>query len=74
MGEVAVITGQPRTATVIAGTDVNLAEIDKGSVAEAIGAHPEIEERLSHFIQMRVENNISTFMQFKNRKMESGLV
>ncbi len=42
--------------------------------AEAIGAHPEIEERLSQFIQMRVENTISTFMQFKNRKMESGLV
>jgi cAMP-dependent protein kinase regulator len=73
-GEVAVITSQPRTATVTAGTDVNLAEIDKDSVAEAIGAHPEIEERLSQFIQMRVENTISTFMQFKNRKMESGLV
>jgi len=73
-GEVAVITGRPRTATVTAVTNVNLAEIDEASVAEAIGAHPEIEERLSQFIQMRVENTISTFMEFKNRKMESGLV
>jgi cAMP-dependent protein kinase regulator len=73
-GEVAVITARPRTATVTAVTDVALAEIGRESVAEAIGAHPEIEERLSRFIQMRVEDTISTFMQFKNRKMESGLV
>lgn len=73
-GEVAVITARPRTATVTAVTDVALAEIGRESVAEVIGAHPEIEERLSQFIQMRVENTISTFMQFKNRKMESGLV
>jgi cAMP-dependent protein kinase regulator len=73
-GEVAVITGRPRTATVTAETDLGLAEIGGESVDEAIGAHPEIEERLSQFIQMRVENTISTFMQFKNRKMESGLV
>jgi cAMP-dependent protein kinase regulator len=73
-GEVAVITDRSRTATVTAGTDINLAEIDRDSVIKAIGAHPEIKERLSQFIQMRVENTISTFMQFKNRKMESGLV
>jgi cAMP-dependent protein kinase regulator len=73
-GEVAVITNRPRTATVTASTDVYCAEIGGESIAEAIGTHPEIQERLSRFIQMRVENTISTFMQFKNRKMESGLV
>ncbi len=73
-GEVAVITGRPRTATVTAKTDVSAAEIPKGSVADAIKKHPEIEQMLSNYIQMRVENTISTFMQFKNRKMESGLV
>ncbi len=73
-GEVSVITRRPRTATVTAGTDVHLAEIGRDSVAESIGMHPEIEQRLSRFIQMRVENTISTFMQFKNRKIESGLV
>jgi cAMP-dependent protein kinase regulator len=73
-GEVSVITGRPRTATVTAGTNIHLAEIGSDSIAEAIGAHPEIEQRLSRFIQMRVENTISTFMQFKNRKIESGLV
>ncbi len=73
-GEVAVITDRPRTATVAAKTDVNVAEISKGSVAGAIKTHPEIERLLSSYIQMRVENTISTFMQFKNRKIESGLV
>ncbi|MBN2225183.1 MAG: cyclic nucleotide-binding domain-containing protein [Deltaproteobacteria bacterium] len=73
-GEVAVITDRPRTATVTAKTDISVAEISKGSVAGAIGKHPEIEQLLSSYIQMRVENTISTFMQFKNRKIESGLV
>jgi cAMP-dependent protein kinase regulator len=73
-GEVAVITGRPRTATVTARTAVSVAEIPRGSVAGAIAEHPEIERLLSSYIQMRVENTISTFMQFKNRKIESGLV
>jgi cAMP-dependent protein kinase regulator len=73
-GEVAVITDRPRTATVTAKTDVAVAEISKGCVAGAIKRHPEIERLLSSYIQMRVENTISTFMQFKNRKIESGLV
>jgi len=73
-GEVAVITDRPRTASVTAKTDISVAEIPRASVAGVMGKHPEIEQLLSQYIQMRVENTISTFVQFKNRKIESGLV
>ncbi len=73
-GEVSVITGKPRTATVTALSDTDLAQIPKPAVQQQMRRYPEIEERLAHYIQMRVENTISTIMQFKNRKIESGMI
>ncbi len=73
-GEVSVITGKPRTASVTALTEVNLVEIAKDDIDEEIMSHPEILEILNQYIQKRVENTIAAIMQYKNRKTESGLV
>ena len=73
-GEVSVIAGKPRTATVAAITDIQLAEIDRDSLMNGIEGHPEIIEAINRFIQMRVENTISAIMEYKNRKSESGLI
>lgn len=73
-GEVSVITGRPRTASVSALTDVNAAEISKENMNEEIRTHPEILEILNQYIQMRVEGTIATIMAYKNRKTESGMV
>lgn len=73
-GEVSVITKRPRTATITALTDTELAEISQEALKEAIAAHPEIEETLNEYIQLRVEDTITTIMKYKNRRTESGLV
>ena len=73
-GEVSVIVGKPRTATVKAITDVQLAEIDRERLMDVVNGHPEIIEAINRFIQMRVENTISAIMEYKNRKSESGLI
>ena len=73
-GEVSVIVEKPRTATVAAITDVQLAEIDRDSLMDVIDGHPEIIEAINRFIQMRVENTISAIMEYRNRKSESGLI
>jgi cAMP-dependent protein kinase regulator len=73
-GEVAVITGKPRTATVAAVTDVQLAEIDKKNLMNIVEGHPRISEAIERFIHMRVENTISAIMEYRNRKSESGLI
>lgn len=73
-GEVSVIVGKPRTATVAAITDVQLAEIDRDRLMDVVNGHPEIMEAINRFIQMRVENTISAIMEYRNRKSESGLI
>jgi len=73
-GEVAVITGKPRTATVMAVTDVQLAEIKRKSLMDVVEGHPRISEAIERFIHMRVENTISAIMEYRNRKSESGLI
>jgi cAMP-dependent protein kinase regulator len=73
-GEVSLITGKPRTATVGALTDVNLFEISKGKIEGVVKEHPEILDTLNEYIAKRVEDTISTIMQYKNRKSESGLL
>jgi len=73
-GEVSVITEKPRTASVTALTDVNLVEVARNDIQEEIRTHPEILEILNRYISMRVEDTIAAIMEYKNRKMESGLV
>jgi len=73
-GEVSVITGKPRTATVIATKNSVLVELTKDKIQDVITIHPEILDTLNTYIAKRVEDTIATMMQYKNRIEESGLV
>ncbi|MEW6068930.1 MAG: cyclic nucleotide-binding domain-containing protein [Nitrospirota bacterium] len=57
-GEVAFITGRPRTASVIAIDALEVLEFDKSILKNIFEIHPEILERLHDFYQCRVQDTI----------------
>ncbi len=52
-GEMALLTGAPRRATVIARTDIECYRLDKQSFADLIQARPAIAEEVSHVLAER---------------------
>jgi CRP-like cAMP-binding protein len=52
-GEMSLLTGEPRTASVVAETDAELLRVDKAAVAEVILAHPEAAALLSKALAER---------------------
>lgn len=57
-GEVAFLTGRPRTASVIALYDVEAREIDKFLLQEIIEAYPETVRKIYDFYQCRVQDTV----------------
>jgi len=57
-GEVAFLTGRPRTASVIALTPLDAIEIDRASLEDAIEKNPRILERIQDFFHSRVQDTI----------------
>lgn len=57
-GEVAFLTGRPRTASVIALYDVEVREIDKFLLQEIIEAYPETVRKIYDFYQCRVQDTV----------------
>ncbi|HEX8845789.1 MAG TPA: mechanosensitive ion channel family protein [Pyrinomonadaceae bacterium] len=52
-GEMGLMTGEPRTATVIAQTDVECYRLDKKSFQDILQRRPEIAEDISHILARR---------------------
>jgi len=52
-GEMGMMTGQPRRATVTAATDVVCYRLDKGALQEIVNRRPEIAEDISHVLARR---------------------
>lgn len=52
-GEMGLMTGEPRTATVIARTDVECYRLDKASFADIIQSRPAMAEEISHIMAGR---------------------
>ena len=52
-GEMSLLTGAPRSATVIAQTDCDVLEIEKGVMAELVQGQPELLQRLSDLLARR---------------------
>jgi cAMP-dependent protein kinase regulator len=73
-GEVSVLTGKPRTATAVAASDVRLASIGREDIRGIVKEYPEILETIKKHVKMRMEDTISTIMEYKNRRDETGLV
>ena len=57
-GEVAVLTGKPRTATVVATTEVAVIEISKETLADISARHPQVKQVLERFYQERANATV----------------
>jgi CRP-like cAMP-binding protein len=53
-GEVAVLTGRPRTATVVAATHCELLELDRPTLDEITARHPHVRDVLEAFARERL--------------------
>lgn len=73
-GEVAVITGKPRTATVTALSDVELMELSKKDLMDCFNKYPKVKEILNRYLKARVEKTIGTIMALKEIESKEGLV
>ncbi|MEO8431593.1 MAG: cyclic nucleotide-binding domain-containing protein [Acidobacteriota bacterium] len=66
-GEVSLLTGRPRTATVTAVTAAELLRLDRGTVASLRERHPEIDASLAEFHRRRAEKTIEALLERRSR-------
>ncbi len=59
VGEVSVLTGSPRTATVKALDDVQVVVFEKHRIQRVIDAHPKVRELLDKLIEGRARDTVS---------------
>jgi len=71
-GEIALITGAPRTATVRALKETRLMKLGKGEFEEIASFHPEVMQVAKSFLEHRAEETIGVLMS--SAKEQSGLV
>jgi CRP-like cAMP-binding protein len=57
-GEMSLLTGERRKATVVAENEVHLVEISKEDIEPVIKANPDLLEKLSAILARREEENI----------------
>jgi CRP-like cAMP-binding protein len=57
-GEMSLLTGERRKATVVAASEVHLVEISKEDIEPVIKANPDLLEKLSAILAQREEMNI----------------
>lgn len=62
-GEVSLLTGRPRTATITAKTTVNAIELDRKSMLEIIDQHPDVKAILEKFYESRAQATVETIIQ-----------
>ncbi|RJQ41125.1 MAG: hypothetical protein C4550_02300 [Nitrospiraceae bacterium] len=58
-GEVAFLTGRPRTASVIADDELRVMEFNRGIIEEILEKYPEILKKLEDFYQSHLEDTLS---------------
>jgi CRP-like cAMP-binding protein len=61
-GEVAVLTGRPRTATIVAKRAVTVIEIDRENLEKIFADHPEVREVLERFYQQRAHATVDAML------------
>ncbi|MGH9399692.1 MAG: cyclic nucleotide-binding domain-containing protein, partial [Thermoanaerobaculia bacterium] len=62
-GEVALLTGRPRTATVAALTETELLALDRATVNKLRGRHPAIDASLAEFHSRRAERTVEALVE-----------
>jgi hypothetical protein len=61
-GEVAVLTGRPRTATILAKEPVTVIEITRADIDRVARDHPEVRTVLERFYQQRAQATVETML------------
>ncbi|MCM2257540.1 MAG: cyclic nucleotide-binding domain-containing protein [Vicinamibacteria bacterium] len=64
-GEISVLTGKPRTATIVAATPVEVLELDKKTLDAITQQHPRVREILKEFHEQRAQDTVKQII--KNR-------
>jgi len=64
-GEISILSGKPRTATITARTPCELLELDKGTLDSISKTHPHVREVLQQFYDERLKNE-------QEKKIRSG--
>lgn len=62
-GEVSVLTGKPRTATISAATRSELLRLDKDKLEMIIATHPRVREILEDFYQKRAKHTVDAMVE-----------
>jgi hypothetical protein len=64
-GEVSVLTGKPRTATITAATEVELLELDKGTLDSINQRYPRVRQVLEEFQKKRAQEAVEAIIRNK---------
>lgn len=62
-GEVSVITGKPRTATITAAAECEVLELDKKTLDDIIANHPRVKEILTDYHHRRAEETVQAIIK-----------
>jgi small-conductance mechanosensitive channel/CRP-like cAMP-binding protein len=73
-GEVSLLTGEPRSATVTAQTDCEILEIQKSAMAALLHEHPQLAEQLSETLAVRRLATKSELERFEIEATETASV
>ncbi len=65
LGEMSLVTGLPRTATLHAADEVELLEIPKAAFVQLLGVRADIPDKLAELVSQRAAQNAATFAQMK---------
>ncbi|MBV8544006.1 MAG: cyclic nucleotide-binding domain-containing protein [Acidobacteria bacterium] len=67
-GEVSMLTGKPRTATITASQRTDLLRLDKDKLDNALATYPGIRKVLNDFYQRRAEHTVEAMIESLKRK------
>jgi cAMP-dependent protein kinase regulator len=67
-GEVSMLTGKPRTATITASQRTELLRLDKDKLDNALATYPGIRKVLNDFYQRRAEHTVEAMIESLKRK------
>jgi CRP/FNR family transcriptional regulator/CRP/FNR family cyclic AMP-dependent transcriptional regulator len=62
-GEGSLITGKPRTATVIANQDTELLKLDRSAFDQVVARYPRVKDVMVRFYQQRAENTVKSILK-----------
>jgi predicted acylesterase/phospholipase RssA/CRP-like cAMP-binding protein len=74
IGEMSLMTGEPRSATVVATTETNALELDQKDFAALIARHPRILENVSKILSRRLAETTARSSRERSRGEAVGLL